>query len=52
MPFPNLEGKHAGRPYVTARRLLDYHDSIGAPTFEVPRTVVLTGLCSRRPSGA
>jgi hypothetical protein len=31
MPFPNLEGKHAGRPYVTARRLLDYHDSLGTP---------------------
>jgi len=42
MPFPNLKGKHAGRPYVTARRLVDYHDSIGTPAFTVPRTVVLT----------
>jgi uridine phosphorylase len=50
MPFPNLEGKHAGRPYVTARRLLDYHDSIGTPAFKVPRTVVLTwqGRLERR----
>ena len=42
MPFPNLEGKHAGRPYVTARRLLEYHDSLGTPAFAVPRAVVLT----------
>jgi len=42
MPFPNLEGKHAGQPYVTARRLLEYHQSVGDPTTEVPRTVVLT----------
>jgi uridine phosphorylase len=42
MPFPNLEGKHAGRPYVTARRLLKYHDSLGHPTAAVPRAVVLT----------
>jgi uridine phosphorylase len=50
MPFPNLEGKHAGRPYVTARRLLDYHDSIGTAAFTVPRAVVLTwqGRLERR----
>jgi uridine phosphorylase len=42
MPFPNLEGKHAGRPYVTARRLLDYHQTRGNPTAAVPRAVVLT----------
>jgi uridine phosphorylase len=42
MPFPNLEGKHAGRPYVTARRLLDYHDSLGAPPVAVPRAMVFT----------
>ena len=41
MPFPNLEGKHAGRPYVTARRLLDYHDSLGTAKVTVPRAVVL-----------
>jgi uridine phosphorylase len=42
MPFPNLEGKHAGRPYVTARRLLDYHQSRGDPPAAVPRAIVLT----------
>jgi uridine phosphorylase len=42
MPFPNLEGKHAGRPYVTARRLLDYHESLGNPRAAAPRAVVLT----------
>lgn len=42
MPFPNLEGKHAGRPYVTARRLLDYHESQGITRAEAPRAVVLT----------
>jgi uridine phosphorylase len=42
MAFPNLEEKHAGRPYVTARRLLDYHDSLGHPAVAVPRAVVLT----------
>src|SRR2546421_4322476 len=42
MPFPNLEGKHAGRPYVTARRLLDYHESRGRTRAEAPRAVVLT----------
>ena len=50
MPFPNLEGKHAGRPYVTARRLLDYHDARGTPALSVPRAVVLTwqGRLERR----
>jgi uridine phosphorylase len=50
MPFPNLEGKHAGRPYVTARRLLDYHDTRGTPALAVPRAVVLTwqGRLERR----
>jgi uridine phosphorylase len=42
MPFPNLEGKHAGRPYVTPRRLLDYHRSLGHSTIAVPRAIVLT----------
>ncbi len=42
MPFPNLEGKHAGRPYVTARRLLDYHESLGNRRTVAPRAVVLT----------
>jgi nucleoside phosphorylase len=42
MPFPNLEGKQAGRPYVTARRLLDYHESLGNARAAAPRAVVLT----------
>src|ERR1700759_1286736 len=42
MPFPNLEGKQAGRPYVTARRLLDYHESLGNARDAAPRAVVLT----------
>jgi uridine phosphorylase len=42
MPFPNLEGKHAGRPYVTARRMLDYHESRGNAQVEAPSGVVLT----------
>ena len=42
MPFPNLEGKHAGRPYVTARRLLDYHESRGRARAQAPRAMVLT----------
>ena len=46
MPFPNLEGKHAGRPYVTARRLLDYHDSLGTARVAVPRAMMLTWQAS------
>jgi uridine phosphorylase len=42
MPFPNHEGKHAGRPYVTARQLLDYHESRGNAQPAVPRAVVVT----------
>ena len=42
MPFPNLEEKHAGRPYVTARRLLDYHESLANRRSAAPRAVVLT----------
>ncbi|HTX28155.1 MAG TPA: nucleoside phosphorylase [Streptosporangiaceae bacterium] len=42
MPFPNLEGKHAGRPYVTARGLLGYHESRGSARDPAPRAVVLT----------
>jgi len=42
MPFPNHEGKHAGRAYVTARRLLDYSESLGKPRSAAPRAVVLT----------
>jgi uridine phosphorylase len=50
MSFPNLEGKHVGRPYVTARRLLDYHQSRGNPTVTVPPAIVLTwqGRLERR----
>jgi hypothetical protein len=44
MPFPNLEGKQSGRPYVTARRLLEYHESLGGTRAEAPRAVVLTWL--------
>jgi phosphorylase superfamily protein len=33
MPFPNLEGKHAGQPYVTARRLLEELAARGAEVF-------------------
>jgi nucleoside phosphorylase len=40
--FPNLEGKHAGRPYVTARRLRDYRESLGDAPIAAPRAVVLT----------
>jgi uridine phosphorylase len=40
MPFPNLEGKHAGRPYVTAPRLLDYSESQGHARSAAPRAVV------------
>jgi uridine phosphorylase len=42
MPFPHHQGKHAGRPYVTARRLLDYHESLGDTRAAAPRAVVLT----------
>ncbi len=42
MPFPNLEGKQAGRPYVTARRLLDYRESMGSARAAAPRAMVLT----------
>jgi uridine phosphorylase len=42
MPFPNDDGKHHGRPYVTARQLLDYHESLGGVQFAAPRAVVLT----------
>jgi uridine phosphorylase len=50
VPFPNLEGKHAGRPYVTARRLLDYHIARGNPMMATPRAVILTwqGRLERR----
>jgi nucleoside phosphorylase len=40
--FPNLAGKHAGRPYVTARRLLDHLESLGGARVSAPRAVVLT----------
>jgi uridine phosphorylase len=42
MPFPSLEGKHAGRPYVTAQRLLGYHESLGNARAAAPPAVVLT----------
>ena len=42
MLFPNHEGKHAGQPFVTARRLLDYHESQGNAQSAAPRAVVVT----------
>ena len=42
MPFPNLDGKHAARPYVTAGRLLDYSESLGRARSAAPRAVVFT----------
>jgi uridine phosphorylase len=43
MPFPNLVGKHAGDPYVTARRLLGYHQAQGnARDGAAPRAVIIT----------
>jgi uridine phosphorylase len=42
MPFPNHGGKHGGRPYVTARQLLDYHESLGDAHRPAPRAVVVT----------
>ena len=42
MPFPNLEGKHAGQPFATAGRLLDYSESLGHARSATPRAVVLT----------
>jgi len=42
MAFPNHEGKHAGRPYVTARQFLDYHESRGNAQSPAPRAVVVT----------
>ncbi len=42
MPFPNLNGKQAGRPYITAQRVVDYENSQGNPQANTPRTIVLT----------
>ena len=42
MPFPNLEGKHAGRPFVTPGRLLEYRARQGKAVDAPPRVVVLT----------
>jgi uridine phosphorylase len=42
MPFPNHDGKHHGRPYVTAQQLLDYRQSLGNPQDAAPRAVVIT----------
>lgn len=42
MPFPNLEGKHAGRPFITARKLLEYRALQGHATTASPRVMVLT----------
>jgi uridine phosphorylase len=42
MPFPNHEEKHDGRPYVTARQLLDYHELRGNAQSAAPRAVVVT----------
>lgn len=41
MPFPNLEGKHAGRAFVTPRRLLEYRALQGRAVGTAPRMVVL-----------
>jgi uridine phosphorylase len=41
MPFPNLEGKHAGRPFVTPRRLVEYWALQGRPADSAPRGLVL-----------
>jgi uridine phosphorylase len=42
MAFPNLEGKHVGRPYITAQRVVDYENAQGNPQANAPRTIVLT----------
>ncbi len=53
MPFPNAEGKHAGQPYVTARRLLGYHEAQGnARAGAAPRAVVLTWQAAWKPGYA
>jgi uridine phosphorylase len=41
MPFPNLEGKHAGRSVITARRLLEYRAQQGETPAATPPVVVL-----------
>jgi uridine phosphorylase len=46
MPFPNLEGKHAGRPYVTARRLHEYQALRGDGAAGTPAVVVLSWQAS------
>jgi uridine phosphorylase len=46
MPFPNLEGKHAGRPFVTPGRLLEYHARQGRAVRAPLRVVVLTWQAS------
>ena len=42
MPFPNLAGKHAGRPFVTPGRLLEYRALQGHAAPVLPRGVVVT----------
>jgi uridine phosphorylase len=42
MTVPNHAEKHAGQPYVTARQLLDYHESQRGTRSPAPRAVVLT----------
>lgn len=42
MPFPHSAGKHAGRPFVTPRRLLEYRALQGVAADTPPRAVVLT----------
>jgi uridine phosphorylase len=42
MPFPNYGGKHHGQRYVTAKQLLDYHESRGGAQPPAPRAVVIT----------
>lgn len=46
MPFPNLEGKHAGRPFVTPGRILEYRALRGVAAPALPRGVVLTWQAS------
>ena len=42
MPFPNSKESTNVRPYVTARRLLGYHESLGNALAACPAAVVIT----------
>lgn len=41
MPFPNADDKHAGRPYVTPHRLLQYRSDQGRVVDTPPSTVII-----------